>query len=441
MLLIYTETVSPRLDYIAEFIFGSVLSVEHRLTTDKENFINSKLPKINYSNEKIGDELFLRSNRLLFSESIENVKLTPIPYNNESGFFETSSDSFLPFDLFCASFYAISRMEEYLPCPRDNHGRFEAKNSFLQKFGLLEKPVVNIWAKMLAGKIAERYPDFKFAQQPFIFLPTIDIDNAWAYHGKGFLRWSGALMRELLNGDFTSMSARFKSLIHIKNDPFHVYPYLFSVFAQNPAAPVFFFLLGDYGKFDKNVPWTNKRFRNLIREINIPYNIGIHPSWLSSAQADSAPIRKEKERLEVIAGEKIDKARQHFLRLQIPDTYRNYLDIGIKCDYTMGYADAIGFRAGTCTPFRFFDLETNQKTDLLIYPFEIMDVTMRQYMNLPPEEAMERIETIMDYVKNCGGVFSYIWHNESLNRQWKDYRKVFEQMNKLGFSYADKPTI
>lgn len=440
MLLIYTDNISPRLEYIIEFIFGCVLCTEFRLIADKEKFIDSQLPKINYSKEKIGDELFLKSNRLLFSEDIENVELNPVFYGAETGFFETSADSFLPFDVFCASFYAISRMEEYLSGPRDSHGRFEAKNSFLQKFGLLEKPAVNIWAKMLAEKIAERYSGFTFAQQPFTFLPTIDIDNAWAYRGKGFFRWSGALARELLKGDLKSAGARFKSLVNIEDDPFHVYPYLFSVFAQN-AAPVFFFLLGDYGKFDKNVRWTNKRFRNLIRKISIHYNIGIHPSWLSSAQTDSAILKKEKERLETITKEKIDRARQHFLRLRIPDTYRNYLETGIKQDYTMGYADAIGFRAGTCTPFHFFDLETNRKTDLLIYPFEIMDVTMRQYMNLPAEEAIAKIGTMMNFVKNHGGVFSYIWHNESLNGQWNDYRKVFERMNNQGFAYANEPEI
>ena len=67
-------------------------------------------------------------------------------------------------------------------------------------------------------------------------------------------------------------------------------------------------------------------------------------------------LKKEKMRLENIINTPVTFSRQHFLRLSIPETYQNLIDLDIEEDYTMGYAKYAGFRASTCTPFYFFDL-------------------------------------------------------------------------------------
>ena len=115
--------------------------------------------------------------------------------------------------------------------------------------------------------------------------------------------------------------------------------------------------------------------------------------------------------------------------MNIPETYRIYEKIGIKADYTMGYADHVGFRAGICTPFSFFDLLEDKETSLLVHPFSYMDGTLNQYMNLPVEEAIVKVQQLKEEVKAVEGQFIGVWHNETLNDKgiWKGWRKVFEE--------------
>ena len=125
------------------------------------------------------------------------------------------------------------------------------------------------------------------------------------------------------------------------------------------------------------------------------------------------------------------------MRLTLPETYRNLIAAGITEDYTMGHASQTGFRAGTCTPFYFYDLAEEKTTNLKVVPFQVMDVTMRDYMKLSPEETEREIEQLMDEVKKAGGTFVSIWHNETVtdSDRWKGYRAVFEKMNQTGFTW------
>jgi hypothetical protein len=128
------------------------------------------------------------------------------------------------------------------------------------------------------------------------------------------------------------------------------------------------------------------------------------------------------------------------LKIEYPVTFRNLLKAGISEDYSMGYASETGFRAGICIPFYFYDLERETTTGLLLIPFQVMDVTLQQYLELKPDEAWEEIQNLMNEVKNVNGTFVSVWHNESVNDRghWKGWREVFEQMNQLGFRWTNE---
>ena len=106
----------------------------------------------------------------------------------------------------------------------------------------------------------------------------------------------------------------------------------------------------------------------------------------------------------------------------------------------MGYPSQTGFRAGICTPFYFYDLEKDSVTNLKIIPFQVMDVTLLDYMKLTPEKASKEIDRLMAEVKNVGGTFASIWHNETINDLglWKGFSEVYEKMNKTGFEWANE---
>ena len=113
--------------------------------------------------------------------------------------------------------------------------------------------------------------------------------------------------------------------------------------------------------------------------------------------------------------------------MSLPDTYRRLIEEGILEDYSMGYASAAGFRAGTCRPFYFFDLELNTETALKIFPFQVMDRTLKDYMGLSEEEAYKIMRSLVDSVYEMGGTFVSIWHNEAFSDhgEWKGWREIY----------------
>jgi len=440
MILIYTDDFNPRIEYAFHLVFTQVLNVEINFTSKSAEFLQSDLPKINYSYEKFGDEFYIKPHRLLHCKALIQPDIQPVWFEGEKYFFESSADSVFPFDPFAASFYLVTRYEEYLESKRGKYNRFQATESILFKYDMLEKPVVNIWAQMLAGKLKERFPKLNFPKRKFEFLSTIDIDNAWAYLNKGIFRTSGALLKSVLKGDRKEFLSRLNVSAGREKDPYNTYEYLEKTFEGNEEKTIFFFLVGDYSRYDKNINTRNPKFRSLIQTVADKYAIGVHPSYLSSKKKGKRKVALEKERLEKIAKKKITKSRQHFLRLKFPRTYRRLIRAGINQDFTMGYASHTGFRAGICTPFLWYDLKKEEATKLLVYPFQVMDVTLRDYMSLSPELAKKKIIHLMNEVKKAEGVFVGIWHNETISDigHWEGYREVFEEMNKIGFQLANE---
>ena len=155
--------------------------------------------------------------------------------------------------------------------------------------------------------------------------------------------------------------------------------------------------------------------------------IGIHPSYGSDLKPKQ--LEKEMERLNSITDNKVSLSRKHFLKLSIPETYRNLEKAGITNDYSMGYADDIGFRASICTPYTFFDVLQNKCLNVKIHPFAYMDGTLNEYLGLSIADAKEKVASLKQQVKEVGGVFIGIWHNETVNDRgiWKGWRAVYEE--------------
>lgn len=440
MILIYSEEITPRIEYIGRLIFSQILQTEVVFTSNSSDFLKSELPKINYSFEKFDNEFYIKPHRLMFCKALITPNINPVWYEGEKYFCESSKDSNLPFDPLAASFYIVSRYEEYLEESRDKFDRYTPSKSILSKYQLLKKPIVNIWANLLADKLIEKFPDLTFPKRKFEFISTIDIDNAWAYLHKGFLRTSGALLKSLISGNFAELKTRLNVLSGKEKDPYDTYKYFDSVFKGNEDKVKFFFLMGDYAHFDKNISHKNRHYKNLIQNINKKYDVGIHPSFAAAKKKGKKKVLVEKRRLEKIIGSKIEQSRQHYLKLKLRKTYKRLINAGITKDYTLGYSAQTGFRGGICTPYFFYDLKNETTTNLLIVPFQIMDGTLLHYLRLSPEKAFEEIKNIMLEVKNVGGTFVSIWHNETVNNRdlWNGYQEVFEKMNHLGFEWANE---
>lgn len=437
MILIFTEKKTSRLEYIFSLIFRDVLGAEVALTTDADECRHSSLPVVCYSSQPIATGLFMGAHPLLTTPERRMPPLEPLQFRGETGFLATPPGSFMPFDPFASAFLAVSRLEEYEQGSRDPHGRFLAANSFLSRYGLLHKAMVNRWAGLVATLLEEAYDRKIFPPPSCRVLTTVDIDNAWAFRHKGLFRNSGSLLKKIFTGHWKEAAGQMMVLSGLQDDPYDTYDYLAYHFRANEDKLLFFFLLGDYGPYDKQVSFRNKRLQQLVRQTAGRFQTGLHPSYKAGQEEAAGPTLKEKKRMEKITGSPVTHSRQHYLLLQFPHTYRKLLEAGITSDYSMGYPEVTGFRAGTATPFFFYDLEKEEITPLRIHPFLAMDVTLRQYQRLSAGEAIDLLTSLLQEVHSTGGVYTTIWHNESLHNQgvWKGYKMVFERITQEGISH------
>ncbi len=430
MLFIYTHKITHRNKYIFNLIFKDMLGVDFTLTTEIEKFKEYVGPRLSYTNNAISDELFFSSRNLLFETGINEQNISVFDFNDNKVFFATGKSSALPFDVFSACFYLVSRYEEYLPHIRDEHDRFDAKDSLAFMNGFLQKPMVNRWVILIKELLQNKYPQLIFIENKYRFISTIDIDNAYAYREKGFTRSVGGYLKALTKFDFIEISERTRVLFGIDQDPYDTYDFQLEMIKRYKLDAIYFFLLGDYGVNDKNLPIESKRFQSLIKMIGDYAQIGIHPSYGSNKS--KTQLRKEINRLSGVLHRDILHSRQHFLKLRLPETYRNLIDMDITDDYTMGYASEIGFRASICTPFNFYDLDMELETKLKIHPFAMMEGTLKYSLKVNPIAAMDKIKPLIDEVKKVKGVYISLWHNDTLNdkKLWVGWRSVYEQMVK-----------
>lgn len=427
-ILVYTHKITNRNRYIFRLFFREHYGLEMELTDQPEKLSAWNGPKISYANHPVGDELHFTSRNLLFESGIREQNISVFEWDGHKVFFATGKSSALPFDPFASAFYMVSRYEEYLPHIRDRLDRFDAHSSLAWEHGFLEVPVVNHWIIMVADLLRKKYPGIAIHEKKYSFTPTIDIDNAYAYKLKGVMRSTGGYARALFNFDLKDFRRRTRVLLKLEKDPYDTYDYQLAIQKKYNLHPIYFFLLGDYGVNDKNISPQNRKFHELIRSIADYSDVGIHPSFGSNSNSSRLPV--EIARLKNIVHRDITKSRQHFLMMKFPDTYRNLAERDITDDYSMGFANEAGFRAGICTPFNFYDLDIESESTLKVHPFAVMDATLNLYMKLSPDDAIARVKKLIAEVKKVNGEMIIIWHNETLSDdlQWKGWRRVYESV-------------
>jgi len=328
----------------------------------------------------------------------------------------------------------VSRYEEYLPSVKDIHQRFQAENSLAYKHDFLQKPLINIWANSLMQKIKQKHPDLEVISPTYNYISTIDIDNAFYYLEKGFVRSLAGFFASLFNFDFNGIQQRFAVLSGKKKDPYDTYDTQLKLQKEYNLKVIYFILLADYGLNDKNISFTKRKFQLLIKRLADYASIGIHPSYGSNT--NFAKLPKEIKRLEGITKREVTKSRQHFVKLTSPETYNQLVDLGIRDDYTMGFASAIGFRASICSAYTFYNLDTETILPIKIHPFAVMDATLFYYLKLSPAKSIAQISALIEEVKNVNGTFISLWHNDTFSnyKQWEGWESVYKEMIKVAQS-------
>jgi hypothetical protein len=425
--IVFANTITHRLRYILDFIGNEIIAEPVSVTDSIADFISYSGPGINYSQEKIPQANFwLQPHNLLFEKGIKLQLTDCFETNGYKAFFRTNGD--FPFDIFAASFYLLSRYEEYLPHQKDMYGRYAHENSLAFKEGFLNIPLINIWLEDVKKSLQLKFPDFQPKTSNFKLLPTYDIDEAFSYKHKEWWRSAGAAVKDLMKGEWKRLSLRRNVLNNKEQDPFDSYDWIDNLHRPHSFKPRYFFLVpGKTSRYDRNILPGESAVKVLIRRHADQYTIGIHPSWQSGD--DPSLIKKEIQTIEHISTIKVTSSRQHFIRFTLPQTFRHLIDAGIKEDFSMGYGSVNGFRACVASPFYWYDLEKEETTYLLLYPFCYMEANSFFEQKFSPAQALEEMKQYYQQVKKVNGTFISIWHNTFLgtDERFKVWREIYYQ--------------
>lgn len=422
-LLVYTHNITPRLTYVFKHVCTRILGIHVTFTTVVEEFIAHQGLKMSYTKQPLAKELFVQCHDLLFEEGVSDVDIHILPWKHTKCFFSVGSKSALPFDVFASSFYLLCRYEEYLPYVADEFGRFSPEESIAYKHHFLKQPVVDIWAYEFKKIVQEAYPEFVFAKKVFQLQPIIDVPVAYKYKYKGIVRTIGGTLKDIVKFDFKEIYNRYLVLFKLRKDPYDTYKWLINNHKKRGLQPIFFFLLSNYTTYDKNISFQNKHFIALIKSIADYFEVGLKGSFL--ALDDIQILKTEKQRFEAIFNIPLAHTKNSFSKLKLPLVYRNLIDLEITSDYTMGYVSEAGFRAGTCTPFYFYDLDFEMQTPLKITPFCALDFVYRKHKN-----AVSEMTKLIDEVKHVNGTFAMVVHNYTFSNslEWQGWRKTYTQV-------------
>jgi len=422
MLLVYTDTITDRLAYVCHFILKEQLGLTYSLTSKLEDCNDSSNPIINYSAKSfsVKNIVNIEPHDLLFEKNInfQQVECTEV---NGMPYFFSIPNSDIPFDIFAATFYLLTRYEEYLPYQKDDYGRFTHENSLAFKHGFLKKPLINIWISYFSSHLNDKFPKMIFIKPNFTFIASYDIDMAWSYKAKGLLRnIGGFLLRPSIE--------RIKVLLGIKKDPFDSFEFIKMLHQKTKIEALFFFLVGSTrSKYDKNISTTKKSMRSLIRETLKDFTIGLHPSYISNKNISI--VKNEKIILEQITGNAIKNSRQHYVKFTLPETFQNLISVGIKKDFSMGYGSINGFRASVASSFLWYDLTNEKTTTLRLFPFCYMDANSHYEQKQNVEESYSELIYYKEECKKMNALFITIFHNNFLgnDKEFKGWREMYDQ--------------
>lgn len=328
-------------------------------------------------------------------------------------------------DLLLSAVLTLSRFEETLAGPRDLHGRFSAYSSVAWHDGFLHRPVVDEYGLGLQQALQVLLPSWVPQKREFSAKLGHDVDEI----GIPFSLRSAvaqsvrhlrplSTIRDLLApvaGIDTAYQLQLRNLVQMSVD--------------RKIDSAIYWKSSKQGPYDTGYNPRDKRIRRLIDNFRSQgLELGIHPSYATFNSPDL--LRAEVETLRQLLGQERLGGRQDYLRWG-PQTWLHWERLGLAYDASVGYADHIGFRAGTSIPYHPWLWEQQRKSQLLEIPLLAMDSTLLGYMRLKPENALKLLFDLVARCRAVGGVFTLAWHNTRItdSEHSSVYQSVLDEIS------------
>jgi hypothetical protein len=369
MLLVYTQKITPRITYVFKHVCTQILGLPVGFTSKIEEFVAHEGMKLSYGKQSLANEVFIQNVDLLLEQGMNDLEVKVHDWDGVPCFFAVGETSSIPFDIFAASFYLLSRYEEYLPHVKDKEGRFQASESLAYQEGFLEKPVIDIWAQKFRQVLSNKFPNQKFPKRKFTTQTIVAVTEAYCYKKKGIVRVVLGLLLDLIRFKPKYVLHRLQVMTRMKKDPYDIYTKVIQFLKKYRVPMKFMFQVSDFSTYDRNINHNRLELQSLIKSVADYAEVGLQPGFYANQKF--AVLKEEKKRLEDIIKRPVKSAINNHYNLLLPDTYNHMVELEFQKDFSMGYPEALGLRAGTCTPFLFYDLNFEITTPLLVHPYAI----------------------------------------------------------------------
>lgn len=355
----------------------------------------------------------------------------------------TDSTLQLGIDILGSIFFMLTRYEELVNPARDRHDRFPATASLAYHAGCLHRPLADEYVEILWLAMKRLWPGLR-RRKAHTYQVGVSHDVDWPFEAYG--RPWPAVMRSVA-GDVIKRRqldlAWRRFLCRLRQDalrdPANTFDFIMNQSERLGLVSEFYFIADHTaGDLDGTYSLADPEIQALISRIyQRGHRLGLHPSY--NSYRDGAQIRLEFERLGGVVTslgihQELWGGRQHYLRWENPVTWQHWEDAGLHYDSTLGFADHVGYRCGTCREFPVFNLLTRQPLRLKERPLVVMEGTLlgREYMDCAPANAMEWMLRLATTCRRYGGRFTLLWHNSSLTQEWQRalYREVLEAITR-----------
>lgn len=361
----------------------------------------------------------------------------PLLFPNAEGLVADEYKVILPFDVFGAIFFQLSRYEEVVQSIEDTHGRFPYSSSLAYRCELIDRPLIDEYIFIIRRAITHLWPDLELKFEEPCITVSCDVDVPYTPQVsslKGTLKlMAGDIIkrRSILRALQSGLNWAFSKMSIYQFDSCDSFDFIMRENEKRGNRVVFYFISEDsIDGMNGQYQIGEKRIRRLMRQIHKRgHVIGIHGGY--GTYQDQEQFARELENLKnVLAEESIDQphipSRQHYLRWDAKTTPSIHAKSNILCDSSLSYAEHAGFRAGTSHAFPLYDLIERRKLEVEEQPLIVMEASVieNSYMGLGESEAAARyMKALKETCFRFGGTYTLLWHNDAL--QTKASRRIY----------------
>ena len=413
-------------------MFTTALGIEIDFTSKLETFIAYPGPKMSYGKAPLGNEFFIEAAPLLFELGVQNIEIEIKQWKAHILFFEMGKASMFPFDVFAATFYLITRYEEYLPHVKDGLNRFDEKQSLCIKRGFVETPLVDLWLLALFEELVKFFPALSMDHtSEETFMPIVEVVSPFKYLHLSVVNNLVTFGNALYHLNFWALLEQPLVLLGFRKDPWDIFREYKDLFYTAKFKTRFFFLFSKESDLDRGISIRNTTFQSLIKGVADYFEVGLLASF--PANKKGKQFVKERKGLNLLIHRTIQKIRYAWGVSTVNESYRNLIMQEVEADFSLGFPTIMGYRASTAVPFYYYDLANEMTTSLRVFPVVANENSLHHYSSVEWIKKLNAMGNSLPLAKgvHCFAISNRVLENSEANKGYRsviiDYLKAHDK--------------